>query len=372
MPGTAALPSWPATSDTAVMHQCMLTCLTAWSILNKTTQAPQGGHLDDCLDEGQRTHLVPAVWEGPGFLPPRSGARSRGCARRRGGHGLLLFVLWARRPDSCGSEPAWGILCRGPAGLGPCPRRRCPPESLPARCRRSLSASVEAVWGEGPASRRSLHRGAPIVDPEPWATDPIIDAVSAGMWICNGEANALRVNAASCRLSGWSPEWVAGRNLRDLGREFSSSGPRRWTTAVRTRRRPEDGGPPTAAPLAATCSGRAWPGTLRRRHAVLHNPAPLLFPEHLLPVRLPAESRSRVRHSPRTRPGDLEASRMGPCSAPWHVPCCAVSQPFESDRFRVHQTGKEEIWPPQRDIREGESREQDHHPDGGRVPRRAR
>jgi len=46
--------------------------------------------------------------------------------------------------------------------------------------------------------------------------DAIINSTSEGLWICDGDANVLRVNPASERLNGISASQVVGRNMRDL------------------------------------------------------------------------------------------------------------------------------------------------------------
>ncbi len=44
----------------------------------------------------------------------------------------------------------------------------------------------------------------------------IIDSMSDGLWICDGEANVLRINPASARLNSIEASQVVGRNMRDL------------------------------------------------------------------------------------------------------------------------------------------------------------
>jgi PAS domain S-box-containing protein len=46
--------------------------------------------------------------------------------------------------------------------------------------------------------------------------DTIIDTSADGLWICDGEANVLRINPASERLNSIRAEEVVGRNMRDL------------------------------------------------------------------------------------------------------------------------------------------------------------
>ena len=46
--------------------------------------------------------------------------------------------------------------------------------------------------------------------------DAIIDSLSDGLWICDGEANVLRINPASERLNAIQAAQVVGRNMRDL------------------------------------------------------------------------------------------------------------------------------------------------------------
>jgi PAS domain S-box-containing protein len=49
--------------------------------------------------------------------------------------------------------------------------------------------------------------------------DTIIDASSDGLWICDGQANVLRLNPASERINGVKATEVVGRNMKDLQRE---------------------------------------------------------------------------------------------------------------------------------------------------------
>jgi PAS domain S-box-containing protein len=46
--------------------------------------------------------------------------------------------------------------------------------------------------------------------------EAIIDSLSDGLWICDGEANVLRINPASERLNGIQAGQVIGRNMKDL------------------------------------------------------------------------------------------------------------------------------------------------------------
>jgi PAS domain S-box-containing protein len=46
--------------------------------------------------------------------------------------------------------------------------------------------------------------------------DAIIDSLSDGLWICDGDANVLRINPASERLNAIQAAQVVGRNMRDL------------------------------------------------------------------------------------------------------------------------------------------------------------
>ncbi len=48
------------------------------------------------------------------------------------------------------------------------------------------------------------------------AQDTIIDSSQDGLWICDGEANVLRINPASERLNAITAGQVVGRNMRDL------------------------------------------------------------------------------------------------------------------------------------------------------------
>jgi len=49
--------------------------------------------------------------------------------------------------------------------------------------------------------------------------DAIINSTSDGLWICDGQANVLRVNPASERINNIRAADVVGRNMRDLLRE---------------------------------------------------------------------------------------------------------------------------------------------------------
>jgi PAS domain S-box-containing protein len=49
--------------------------------------------------------------------------------------------------------------------------------------------------------------------------DAIINSMSDGLWVCDGDANVLRINPASARLNDLKPEQVIGRNMRDLVEE---------------------------------------------------------------------------------------------------------------------------------------------------------
>jgi PAS domain S-box-containing protein/TyrR family helix-turn-helix protein len=49
--------------------------------------------------------------------------------------------------------------------------------------------------------------------------DAIINSMSDGLWVCDGEANALRINPASARLNDVDPAHVIGRNMRQLVEE---------------------------------------------------------------------------------------------------------------------------------------------------------
>jgi PAS domain S-box-containing protein len=49
--------------------------------------------------------------------------------------------------------------------------------------------------------------------------DAVLDSLPDGVWICDGEANVLRINAASERLNAISASQVVGRNMRDLESE---------------------------------------------------------------------------------------------------------------------------------------------------------
>lgn len=46
--------------------------------------------------------------------------------------------------------------------------------------------------------------------------DAIIDSTSDGLWVCDAEANVLRVNPASARLNALDPAQVVGRNMQAL------------------------------------------------------------------------------------------------------------------------------------------------------------
>ncbi len=49
--------------------------------------------------------------------------------------------------------------------------------------------------------------------------EAIIDSMSDGLWVCDGEANVLRVNPASARLNSVEPAQVLGRNMKALVEE---------------------------------------------------------------------------------------------------------------------------------------------------------
>jgi transcriptional regulator with PAS, ATPase and Fis domain len=49
--------------------------------------------------------------------------------------------------------------------------------------------------------------------------DVIIDSMSDGLWVCDGEANVLRLNPASARLNDVDPVSTVGRNMRALVEE---------------------------------------------------------------------------------------------------------------------------------------------------------
>jgi PAS domain S-box-containing protein len=49
--------------------------------------------------------------------------------------------------------------------------------------------------------------------------DAIIDSMSDGLWVCDGDANVLRINPASARLNDVEASQVVGRNMRDLVEE---------------------------------------------------------------------------------------------------------------------------------------------------------
>ncbi len=46
--------------------------------------------------------------------------------------------------------------------------------------------------------------------------EAIIDSMSDGLWVCDADANVLRVNPASARLNAVDPAHVVGRNMKDL------------------------------------------------------------------------------------------------------------------------------------------------------------
>jgi PAS domain S-box-containing protein len=46
--------------------------------------------------------------------------------------------------------------------------------------------------------------------------DAIIDSMSDGLWVCDGDATVLRINPASARLNDIQPADVVGRNMRQL------------------------------------------------------------------------------------------------------------------------------------------------------------
>jgi PAS domain S-box-containing protein len=46
--------------------------------------------------------------------------------------------------------------------------------------------------------------------------DAIIDSMSDGLWVCDGEARVLRLNPASARLNDIAPSAAVGRNMKEL------------------------------------------------------------------------------------------------------------------------------------------------------------
>lgn len=52
-----------------------------------------------------------------------------------------------------------------------------------------------------------------------WELDAIIDASTDGLWICDGDANVLRLNPASERINNVRAQEVVGRNMRALEAE---------------------------------------------------------------------------------------------------------------------------------------------------------
>jgi PAS domain S-box-containing protein len=46
--------------------------------------------------------------------------------------------------------------------------------------------------------------------------EAIINSISDGLWICDGQANVLRINPASARLNSIEPAQVVGRNMKEL------------------------------------------------------------------------------------------------------------------------------------------------------------
>jgi PAS domain S-box-containing protein len=49
--------------------------------------------------------------------------------------------------------------------------------------------------------------------------DAIINSMSDGLWVCDGDATVLRINPASARLNDVDPATVVGRSMRDLVEE---------------------------------------------------------------------------------------------------------------------------------------------------------
>jgi PAS domain S-box-containing protein len=57
---------------------------------------------------------------------------------------------------------------------------------------------------------------APPVEATAIELEAIIDSMSDGLWVCDGDANVLRINPASARLNSVAAAEVVGRNMRDL------------------------------------------------------------------------------------------------------------------------------------------------------------
>jgi PAS domain S-box-containing protein len=73
---------------------------------------------------------------------------------------------------------------------------------------------LEDGGGRDEVVRRMLAGEAQAVEQE-----AIIDSMSDGLWVCDGEANVLRVNPASARLNSIEPAQVLGRNMKALVEE---------------------------------------------------------------------------------------------------------------------------------------------------------
>jgi PAS domain S-box-containing protein len=67
-----------------------------------------------------------------------------------------------------------------------------------------------------PAAAESIERRLDAYAQLAREQDAIINSTSEGLWICDGEANVLRVNPASERLNHIRAADVVGRNMRDL------------------------------------------------------------------------------------------------------------------------------------------------------------
>ena len=79
-----------------------------------------------------------------------------------------------------------------------------------------LYRELEAAQARLAALEDQQAAGLKVVQESNKDLDDIIDSVSEGLYITDGEANTLRINKAYTRLTGVKPEEVIGKNMREL------------------------------------------------------------------------------------------------------------------------------------------------------------
>ncbi len=72
-----------------------------------------------------------------------------------------------------------------------------------------MSLEEENAGGEGPFEMRQYQELA-------WELDAIIDSSSDGLFVCDAEANVIRMNPASEKIHNAKASEIVGRNMRDL------------------------------------------------------------------------------------------------------------------------------------------------------------